>query len=55
MAIKARMTMMTMTVMMMTVMTFFKANGKNESYAFTGPLSMHKGCDKAGPQSYQIP
>ena len=29
------------------VMTFFKANGKDESYAFTGPLSMHKGCDKA--------
>ena len=29
------------------VMTYFKANGQDESYAFTGPLSMHKGCDKA--------
>ena len=29
------------------VMTYFKANGRDEAYAFTGPLSMHKGCDKA--------
>ena len=29
------------------VMTYFKANGRDDSYAFTGPLSMHKGCDKA--------
>ena len=29
------------------VMTYFKGNGGDESYAFTGPLSMHKGCDKA--------
>ena len=29
------------------VMTHFLANGRDEAYAFTGPLSMHKGCDKA--------
>ena len=29
------------------VMTQFRANGRDEAYAFTGPLSMHKGCDKA--------
>ena len=30
------------------VMTYFKeGNGGNGAYAFTGPLSMHKGCDKA--------
>ena len=28
------------------VMTFFNTADGNESYAFTGPLSMHKGCDK---------
>ena len=28
------------------VMTFFNASDGNGSYAFTGPLSMHKGCDK---------
>ena len=29
------------------VMTYFKANNITDySYAFTGPLSMHKGCDK---------
>ena len=30
------------------VMTYFgEGNGGNGAYAFTGPLSMHKGCDKA--------
>ena len=24
-----------------------RTNGRDEAYAFTGPLSMHKGCDKA--------
>ena len=29
------------------VMTYFRADkGTRDSYAFTGPLSMHKGCDK---------
>ena len=37
---------MTMMMTMTAVMTFFKANGRDESYAFAGPLSMHKGCDK---------
>ena len=30
------------------VMTYFKQDGGNDSWAFTGPLSMHKGCDKVG-------
>ena len=28
------------------VMTYFRADNARDSYAFTGPLSMHKGCDK---------
>ena len=30
------------------VMTFFNTADGTGSYAFTGPLSMHKGCDKVG-------